>query len=160
MEQVQYNFKSRLINWILLISILPIYLVSLVVIFPLNNSSALLNYFLLFVFLMLVIGLFILLFTTLNLTINNAGVRFKFFPFKSGFIRVEDILTYDVLSINVIKEFRGWGLKNSKNFGKGYLTQGNSVLIINTISQGKLAFSIGEQDIDVVKKVMSNVVRK
>lgn len=160
MEHVQYNYKSRLINWVLLITILPIYLVSLVVIFPLRDTNTLLNYSLLIIFLILIMGLFILLFTKLNLSINNTEVKYSFFPFKSGFIRVDDITSYDVLSINVIKEFNGWGLKNSKNFGKGYLTQGNSVLVIDSKLQGKFTFSIGEQDINLVKKVMENVVKK
>jgi hypothetical protein len=160
MEHVHYNYKSRLINWVLLITILPIYLVSLVVIFPLRDTNTLLNYSLLIIFLILIMGLFILLFTKLNLSINNTEVRYSFFPFKTGFIRVDDITSYDVLSINVIKEFNGWGLKNSKNFGKGYLTQGNSVLVIDSKLQGKFTFSIGEQDINLVKKVMENVVKK
>ncbi len=65
----------------------------------------------------------------LNWSISNSEFSFTFFPFvlKRRTISMMDIEDIQVLKINSLKEFGGWGLRRGK-LGKAYTTSGNYIL--------------------------------
>ena len=73
----------------------------------------------------------------LHVTVNAEGITYKYPPFhnKPNLLRWENIETVELLKINPLKEFGGWGLRYGK-LGTAYTTRGKYILHIK-MRQGK-----------------------
>jgi hypothetical protein len=76
------------------------------------------------------VGLFIFS-IKLKITIDQKGITYKYPPFrnKPTTLPWENIETVELLKINPLKEFGGWGLKYGK-LGTAYTTRGRYILHI------------------------------
>ena len=76
------------------------------------------------------VGLFIFA-IKLIVTVNAEGITYKYPPFhnKPNLLRWENIETVELLKINPLKEFGGWGLRYGK-LGTAYTTRGKYILHI------------------------------
>ena len=75
-----------------------------------------------------IVGLFIFS-IKLKITIDPKGITYQYPPFrnKPTTLPWENIETVELLKINPLKEFGGWGLRRGK-LGKAYTTAGNHIL--------------------------------
>ena len=76
------------------------------------------------------VGLFIFA-IKLIVTVNAEGITYKYPPFhnKPNLLRWENIKSIELLRINPLKEFGGWGLRYGK-LGTAYTTRGRFILRI------------------------------
>ncbi len=88
---------------------------------------------------------------------SNFSYKMRPFHFKWHQIPFKDIDKIEVLTINPLKEFGGWGYRFGK-LGKAYTISGNKIIHIVTKSQQKLNFSV----VDNIKadKVISICLKK
>lgn len=155
-----YTNKSYLLNRYLLISIIPIYSVSYVVllsVFFKDNKDTIECIFSLVILIILSLALAFLLFAKLKISILNTGISYRYFPLKSRFISYSDISNYNIYEVDIIKEFYGWGFKKSKKYGKGYLTQGNTILTLDTIG-GRVSLSIPKEDKSIIEYHLKTLI--
>lgn len=90
------------------------------------TDIALLSIFLLIHLLILIV----MVVNQLQLFITETGISFTYRPLVNMQItyRWDQIQSVQLLRIDPLKEFNGWGKKYSKQYGKGYLTKGNHVI--------------------------------
>ena len=79
-----------------------------------------------------IVGLFIFS-IKLKITIDQKGITYQYPPFhnKPNLLLWENIETVELLKINPLKEFGGWGLRYGK-LGAAYTTRGKYILHIKT----------------------------
>jgi hypothetical protein len=79
-----------------------------------------------------IVGLFIFS-IKLKITIDPKGITYQYLPFrnKPTTLTWENIETVELLKINPLKEFGGWGLRYGK-LGAAYTTRGKYILHIKT----------------------------
>jgi hypothetical protein len=78
----------------------------------------------------ILLSVFLLLWNVrLNWSISKTEFSFTFFPFvlKRRTYSMDDVDDIQVMKINSLKEFGGWGLRRGK-LGKAYTTAGNHIL--------------------------------
>mgnify|MGYP000495026922 FL=1 len=87
------------------------------------------------------------LFASLKTTYSKQGISISFFPFmlRKRTIEWKDILSVEIRSYSPLKEFKGWGVRFSKN-GRAYTTQGKIGLQIELKDKQKIL--IGTQKAD------------
>jgi hypothetical protein len=95
--------------------------------------------------LLMLLGIIVLLVVTkLDLVIDNAGITFTYFPNQRTPVHYPwaVIATAQVLTINPIRDFLGWGKKHSRKYGWGYLSRGNHILHVVFKNGDKISFTI------------------
>ena len=127
-DQPQYSEKSGLPSWIFwpIASIpLSIYLYEKIV-HPADSEP--LDWFGLVI--LAIVGLFIFA-IKLHVTINTEGITYKYPPFhiKPKQLTWANIESAELMKINPLKEFGGWGLRYGK-LGTAYTTRGRYILHI------------------------------
>ncbi len=78
----------------------------------------------------ILLSVFLLLWNVrLNWSISKTEFSFTFFPFvlKKRTYSMEEVNDIQIMKINSLKEFGGWGLRRGK-LGKAYTTSGNCIL--------------------------------
>ena len=133
-DQPQYSEKSGFPQWIFwTIASIPlcIYLYELIA-QPIDSEPF--DWFGLVI--LGAVGLFIFA-IKLKVTVNAEGVTYKYPPFhnKPKLLHWENIKSLELMRINPLKEFGGWGLRYGK-LGTAYTTRGRYILHIET-TQGK-----------------------
>ncbi len=86
----------------------------------------------------ILLSVFLLLWNVrLNWSISKTEFSFTFFPFvlKRRTYSMDDVDDIQVMKINSLKEFGGWGLREGK-LGKAYTTAGNHILHVK-FKQGR-----------------------
>jgi hypothetical protein len=127
-DQPQYSEKSGLPSWIFwpIASIpLSIYLYEKIV-HPADSEPF--DWFGLVI--LAIVGLFIFA-IKLHVTINTEGITYKYPPFhiKPKQLTWANIESAELMKINPLKEFGGWGLRYGK-LGAAYTTRGRYILHI------------------------------
>ena len=127
-DQPQYSEKSGLPSWIFwpIASIpLSIYLYEKIV-HPADSEPF--DWFGLVI--LAIVGLFIFA-IKLHVTINTEGITYKYPPFhiKPKQMSWSNIESAELMKINPLKEFGGWGLRYGK-LGAAYTTRGRYILHI------------------------------
>ena len=86
----------------------------------------------------------LLLRVKLELYLNEEGIRFRYIPSRRRLVTYTwgQVASAEVLSINPLSEFRGWGRKYSKKYGWGYLTQGDYILHVVLKDGGSISFTV------------------
>ncbi len=93
----------------------------------------------------LIIGIFLTL-TRLKIEIDEKMVSYKFSPFSSRKINWSDIDTFEIISLSAIGDFLGWGIRYSKKYGWGYITESNSAIFITKKNGKKVTLSIKDKE--------------
>ena len=94
--------------------------------------------------LMLLTVIVILLIPRLELCVGEDGIGFKYIPYHRQLVTYtwDEIQSVEVLTINPLAEFLGWGRKYSQKYGTGYLTQGGHILYVCLKDGGKISFTV------------------
>jgi hypothetical protein len=93
---------------------------------------------------LLMVVLVLLLRVKLELYIDEEGIRFRYIPSRRQLVSYtwNQVASVEVLSVNPLSEFRGWGRKYSKKYGPGYLTQGDYILHVVLKDGSKISFTV------------------
>ncbi len=112
------------------------------------------NYKLYYIIGVSLIGI-LLYISKLTLKLSKRGIQYHFFPFFVNDIKWSEVCECDIIKIDPISDFLGWGVKYSKKYGKGYI-MGNSnyAILIKTKKGKKVTISI--QDKELIKEAVSN----
>ncbi|HEY8959123.1 hypothetical protein [Chitinophaga sp.] len=80
----------------------------------------------------------------LTLLITETGISFSYRPYvvKNTTYNWEQIASVQLLQIDLLKEFKGWGKKYSKQYGWGYLTKGDYIIHLILKNGNKVTLSI------------------
>jgi len=95
----------------------------------------------------------LLISSRLTTIINDTGILIKFFPFQTKQKKIdwEDIKECSIRKYQPIKEYGGWGLRNSLN-GKAYNTKGNFGIQVKLNDEKNIL--IGTQQPDKAKRII------
>jgi hypothetical protein len=85
----------------------------------------------LLVLLIYILIFLLFIFARLNTVINDKGIQYRFFPFHTIYHMIiwDDIIKFEVITYNPIRDYGGWGLRIGKK-GKAYNVAGNMGLLI------------------------------
>ncbi|MHC5354954.1 hypothetical protein ACYSNX_12470 [Myroides sp. LJL115] len=125
--------------------ILAIFIVQFIVflLFSLNNKED--KSLIYFATGILLIGIF-LAFTKLVLKINKNSIVYKFTPFTSNKISWEDVKTIELVKLSALSDFLGWGIRYSRKYGWGYITNSEYGLFIEKHNGKKVTISVKDKD--------------
>jgi hypothetical protein len=89
----------------------------------------------------------------LKVNINTEGISFQFPPFhnKTKLLHWENIKSIELMRINPLKEFGGWGLRYGK-LGTAYTTRGRYILHIEKTEGQAINLTIA-QPADFIKAI-------
>lgn len=93
----------------------------------------------------LLIGIF-LAFTKLVLKINKNSIIYKFTPFTSNKMSWEDVKKIELVKLSALSDFLGWGIRYSKKYGWGYITDSEYGLFIEKQNGKKVTISVKDKD--------------
>jgi hypothetical protein len=93
-----------------------------------------------------IVGLFIYS-IKLKVSIDQKGITYQYPPFrnKPTTLPWEDIQTVELLKINPLKEFGGWGLRYGK-LGAAYTTRGRYILHIKTQKKTPINLTVVDRE--------------
>lgn len=105
-----------------------------------TTDIILLSIFLLIHFLILIA----MMVNQLLLSITKTGISFSYRPFLNKQITYtwDQLQSVQLLRIDPLKEFNGWGKKYSKRYGKGFLTKGDQVIHLVLRDGSKITLSV------------------
>jgi c-di-AMP phosphodiesterase-like protein len=89
----------------------------------------------------LFLGILMLL-TRLKIRITKNEIEYKMTPFIYKKILMKDINEIKIIKISALSDFSGWGIRYSKKYGWGYITNSDYGLFIEKNNGKKLTFSI------------------
>jgi hypothetical protein len=144
---------SKILLFLLFLTIIPI------LFFCLKENKIDWILFLILFFMILIISVF-----SCKIAINNCELRYNLFPLiLNKTIKWDDVVKVELIRINALYDFFGWGLRYSIKYGWGYIFEGDYGLFINTNNGRKIVFSIKNIDelgafleknqIDFIKKI-------
>lgn len=82
----------------------------------------------------------------LNIKITKKEVLYQMTPFIRKKIQIKDIKELQIIKISALTDFSGWGIRYSKKYGWGYITNTDYGLFIEKNNGKKLTFSIKNKD--------------
>jgi len=135
-----YTEKSSLPRFILLIFVLQFTLFGLY--YLQNPEDKVLLYFSIFIF---SIGLF-LLYVELKIQLTKETIRYRMRPFRNHRIKWEELRSAKIMQTSAIAVFAGWGIRYSKTYGKGYITDAEYALYLQLKNGKKVTLSIKDRD--------------
>jgi hypothetical protein len=98
---------------------------------------------------LLIVVLVALLLHTIKLTVNihSEGLSFKFPPLiiKPKLFKWDDIESMELMKINPLKEFGGWGLRYGR-LGTAYTTRGKHILHVKLKNSKSVNFTIANPE--------------
>lgn len=107
----------------------------------------------------IIIGVFLLLlFSNLTINVYSDKIVYRFFPFAKRFkeIRFSNVKKIEFTNVDPIHDFGGtWGVRKSKKYGKGYLSNGGEGIFIETEQGDKFFFTIENKE--KLKRVLENI---
>ncbi|MEY3717629.1 MAG: hypothetical protein RL285_1504 [Bacteroidota bacterium] len=92
--------------------------------------------------------LILLLSLKLKVQINGNEIRYQMLPFhrKARCISWQDVTSCQILKINALREFGGWGIRSGR-LGKAYNPEGNIILHIETRTGTPINVSIRNHEL-------------
>ncbi|MFZ4860790.1 hypothetical protein ACL9RF_01250 [Sphingobacterium sp. Mn56C] len=81
----------------------------------------------------------------LRLNINRDEIRYGYLPMFPNRLSIDDIETMEFIKNDALGDFLGWGIRTSKKYGKGYITETDSALFIKKIDGTKVTISIANE---------------
>ncbi|MCZ8228792.1 hypothetical protein [Flavobacterium sp.] len=95
-------------------------------------------------------------FSNLKLSFYNEYLTYDFKPFviRTQKIKYNDITFYEIKKIDALSDFQGWGLRTSRIYGKGLITDTEIILILNVNGTIK-SFSIKNED--KIRNLLQNI---
>jgi hypothetical protein len=99
-----------------------------------------------------------------KIEISNYELKYNLFPLIfNKTIKWDDVVKVELIRLNALYDFLGWGLRYSIKYGWGYIFEGDYGLFISTKNGRKVVFSIRNIDelstfleknqIDFIKKI-------
>ena len=86
---------------------------------------------------------FILVFSIrLTLMVHSKDIAITYFPFKRFQFAREEVLSINILRIDPIADFGGWGLRSNKLLGRAFTTKGDHIAQFILKDGRKYCFSI------------------
>ncbi len=95
-----------------------------------------------------IIGIFIAI-AKVKFYINTNYMKFGLFPLPNNKLLLTNIDELKIIEVSPFSDFLGMGLRHSRKYGKGYITDCKYALFIKTISNKKITISI--KDIEGLK---------
>lgn len=95
---------------------------------------------------------FLLLSAHLKWSISKDSFEYSFFPFiRKKSIPKNSITQLEIIKINPILDFGGWGIRYSRKYGRAYTTSGRHVLHIEYGENKKLNLTVTHPEIAIQK---------
>ncbi|AIM36900.1 hypothetical protein KO02_09505 [Sphingobacterium sp. ML3W] len=135
-----YYEKTRMPRTMLVILVFQFLLLMLLYIRDRENQS--------FMIIALIIGLlvFFLWFSSLSLKIDSEAIAYRFTPFISNRIPWHNIKYTEVIKLEALQDFAGWGIRHSKKYGWAYITDAEYGLFIERKDGKKMTIAIKDKD--------------
>jgi len=138
-----FSEKSKLINIGIVVSLLPVCALMAFLLWQFSReTSTAAKVFDFVIFIIVLSSIVLLLLLNLNLNVNQECIVIKYFPLKTMTIKRSDIVLCEINKINSMTEFGGWGMKNSRVYGKGYTTKGDLILTIKKKNEELISVSV------------------
>ena len=80
------------------------------------------------------------------LIVNKEEIKYGLFPLPKNKVKWDDIEKYDIIQISAFSDFLGMGLRSSKKYGKGYITDTKYALFIEKKNGNKVTISLKNKD--------------
>ena len=82
----------------------------------------------------------------LEVDITSDFLKYKFIPFNSNLIKWTDIDRLEVKKARPLRNFLGWGVRYSRKYGWGYISNCKYAIYLTTKNQKKVVISIKDKD--------------
>jgi hypothetical protein len=92
----------------------------------------------------------------LRLEVNEHSIRVSYFPFKRFQFSREEIISINVLRVDPVSDFGGWGLRSNKSLGKAFTTKGEYVAQVVLKNSRKYCFTV--IDTEAAKKCFQGLM--
>lgn len=91
---------------------------------------------------------FILIFTKFDIEFSIEHLKYKMFPLNLYYkeIKWNETEKVEIVNIDALSDFLGWGLRWSKKYGKSYIFDSNFALFITLKNNKRITFSINEKE--------------
>lgn len=100
------------------------------------------------IFYILIPVTFLLIFAKMEIFFDKEHIRYKLFPLHISYKEIEwtSIEEIQIVKIDALSDFLGWGLRYSKRFGWGYIFNSNDALFITLKNNKKITITIKDKD--------------
>jgi hypothetical protein len=100
----------------------------------------------------------VIIFSNLKIIFFEEYLVFELKPFlfKKKRVNYSEINSFELITIDPLNDFNGWGVRKSKSFGKGYITDTNKILLLNI--KGNL-LSLSVKNDEKVNSIMTNLIK-
>ena len=113
-------------------------------------------------FLVLALIIWSFLVAKLEVSIDEEGIHYRFFPFsfKTKIITKAEIQRYEIRKFSAIGDYGGWGVKRGlgRKWGKGYIVGGHTGLQLYLTNGKKVLFST--QRSQAINHAMDEMMKK
>lgn len=94
---------------------------------------------------LVLIGVFIAI-GKVKLSIDSTHIKYGLFPLPMRKIEFKKIVKYDIIEISAFSDFLGIGLRSSKKYGTGYITDTKYALFFEKENGAKVTVSLKNRD--------------
>ncbi|MDI1232686.1 MAG: hypothetical protein PSX81_00235 [bacterium] len=124
---------------------------------PTSDTELVVIFLFVFAFFLFLIALFA--FARLSTILDKSGIQFRFFPFHIRYkqYRWEEIVRYEIISFEPLKDYGGWGIRYGK-MGKAYTVSGNKGLQVYLKSGRR--FLLGTQKAEALQLFLSENIKQ
>jgi len=86
--------------------------------------------------------------TKLKIEIDKYSIRYKLFPFHLFYKKIDlaEIEEINLINLNALNDFWGWGFRYSSKYGWSYVLDGNYGLFLKLKTGKKLTFTINNKE--------------
>lgn len=107
----------------------------------------------------LLLGIF-LAFFSLVVVIDKNKITYKLFPFINKSIDWNEVKEVEIVKISALSDFLGWGIRFSKKYGWGYITNTEYGLFIHKMNDKKIVLSIKNKDELIAFLETNNIINQ
>jgi hypothetical protein len=94
---------------------------------------------------LVLIGVFIAI-GKVKLSIDRTHIKYGLFPLSMRKIEFKKIVTYEIIKISAFSDFLGMGLRFSKKYGTGYITDTKYALFFEKLNGAKVTISLRNRE--------------
>ena len=94
----------------------------------------------------------------LKVDITPDFLKYKLIPFNSNLVKWTDVDRLEIKEAKPLRNFLGWGVRYSRKYGWGYISNCKYAIYLTTKNQKKVVISIKDKD-RVIDFLRSNRIR-
>ena len=135
------NFKEITRAPIFILVLFFIQLIVFIIIY-INNEESNFGIFYVLIPVTLLLGV-----SFLKISLNKNTFTYQLFPFhlKNNSLDWNQIEKIEIMKINALSDFLGWGLRYSRKYGTGYILGSDNALFITLKTGKKMTFTINDK---------------